>query len=499
MIRLPFPATTFVLLALAFGGMCAHARQGELPYSLAHRAKVGINLPIEYLSAIDAGARRIQADGAAQAGVPRTKRLRVADANAVSITPERNGLWESLADGSRIWRVRISAAGATDLRVRFDRFALPPAATLHVIGADDYYQGPYTANDAPAARFNTPVVPGDMVTIELHIPAATALAAGAIEITRVGVGFRDLFHRAKDASPGPGASGACNVNVVCPLGQPYPDEIRAVGYYEYEADDDRNTYLCSGTLLADVPRDHRNYFLTAAHCAGTPTEAASMVVYWNYQSTQCAVLSAPPGGFFNDDLHGATLRATRTDADFSLVELAQPPEDAWNVYRAGWDATGAQPVATIGIHHPFGDAKKITAGPAPSTTSNCIAGGAPGTHWQAGPYAQGTTEGGSSGSGLFVAANDGLRARLLIGTLTGGDAACSTASPTQPNGDVDCYGKFSAAWNGASAATRLRDWLDPANTGTTSLQGGDPAPPTQVLRHSTRAIPAILLDRGQHR
>jgi hypothetical protein len=69
----------------------------------------------------------------------------------------------------------------------------------------------------------------------------------------------------------------------------------------------------------------------------------------------------------------------------------------------------------------------------------------------------------------------------------------------QPNGDVDCYGKFSVAWNGASAATRLRDWLDPANTGTTSLQGGDPAPPTQVLRHSTRTIPAILLDRGQHR
>ena len=44
-----------------------------------------------------------------------------------------------------------------------------------------------------------------------------------------------------------------------------------------------------------------------------------------------------------------------------------------------------------------------------------------------------------------------------------------------PNAGYDCYGKFSVAWQGASAATRLRDWLDPAATGATTLPGIDPA------------------------
>jgi lysyl endopeptidase len=198
------------------------------------------------------------------------------------------------------------------------------------------------------------------------------------------------------------------------------------------------------------------------------TEANSMVVYWNYQSTVCGALVAPPGGYFNDDQHGASLRATRADADFALVELLQTPNPAWDVYYAGWDASGAMPSGTIGIHHPSGDVKKVTAGPAPGTIDNCIGtgGASANTHWETGPYSQGTTEGGSSGSGLFVKAGNGSgRDRLLIGTLSGGLAACSDSSPTQPNNETDCYGKLASAWNGSSASSRLRDWLDPANTG----------------------------------
>lgn len=481
-------------LAFVLLGFSAQARQGDLPYSLAHRYKVGINVPIEELPAIDVVSRRAQRDERARPGEPHTKRLRIADNNPVSISPEHNGIWETLGDGSHLWRVRVRAPGATDLHLGFVHFAPPDGATLHVIGADDAYQGPYIAADTADDRFNAPAIPGDTATIELHLPTNAVFAPGMLQLSRVGVGFRDLFRREKSGDPGPGAAGACNINVACPLGQPYPNEISAVGYYEYVADDNHNSYLCSGTLLADVPRDHKNYFITAAHCAGTATEAASMVIYWNYQSTQCAALVAPAGGFFGDDLHGATLRATRADVDFSLVELTQAPPAAWSPYYAGWDASGAQPAATIGIHHPSGDVKKITAGPAPSTIASCVRDGPPDTHWMTGPYTQGTTENGSSGSGLFIAAGNDSRARLLIGTLTGGDAACSSTAPDQPNASTDCYGKFAVAWNGVSSASRLRDWLDPASTGTTSLQGGDIST-DPVPAHSTRAIPPILRDR----
>ena len=79
----------------------------------------------------------------AHAGAP-TKRLRTADEIAVDIDTERHGEWSILADGSRLWRVEVRVVGATDLRLAFAHFALPRGATLHVIGADRYYQGPYT-------------------------------------------------------------------------------------------------------------------------------------------------------------------------------------------------------------------------------------------------------------------------------------------------------------------------------------------------------------------
>jgi len=476
------------------------ARQGEPPYSLLHPSKLAVTVPIEEVGAIDAAQRRIDADASTRSLASPTKRLPVADGIRVAISADRNGRWQLLPDGSRLWRVRVRAAGATDLRLGFAQVALPPAATLHMIGAGDYYQGPYTAADAESGSFHSSVVPGDMVTIELHIPAGTTLRPDALELTSVGAGFRDVFGRAKAVTDtGPGTSGACNVNVVCPLGQPYPAEIRAVAYYEFQDDDDAQFYVCSGTLLNDVPQDRKPYLLTAAHCISSAAEASSMVVYWNYQSTQCSVSSPPAGGYFNDDQHGTVLRATRDDADFTLVQLTQAPDASWQVYYAGWDASGTTPAATVGIHHPSGDVKKITAGPRPTTTDNCIGSGGASrnTHWETGPYAQGTTEGGSSGSGLFtVAGNGGGHDQLLIGTLSGGYAACSLGDPGQPNGDTDCYGKFAAGWNGASASSRLRDWLDPANTGAVLQQGRDSQETQPSLRgHSRHRRPAGIPPR----
>jgi len=292
-------------VALAGAGL-ASARQGELPYSLAHPAISAAVVPIEDLAPIDAARRRAETDTRAPSAAAPTKRLATSDVVDVSIDSSRHGIWQLLPDGSRLWRVTVRASGATDLRFGFSRFDLPSDAALYVIGADSYYQGPYTAADARDGRFQSSIVPGDAATIELRIPAGIA-RSNFIEIATVGRGFRDLFKRALDT--GLGTSGPCNVNVVCPLGQPYPDDIRAIGYYEFVDDVEHGTFICTGTLLADVPHDRRNFFLTAAHCISRQTEADSMVVYWNYQSTTCSGLSPPGGGFLNVDQHGATLRA----------------------------------------------------------------------------------------------------------------------------------------------------------------------------------------------
>ncbi|MGA9828501.1 MAG: hypothetical protein WBQ57_09235, partial [Rhodanobacteraceae bacterium] len=472
-----FVARTLLCLAAA-GVVCpsAIARQGMPPYSLAHPARIAASVPTIDVAAIDAATVRTNQDARLNATVgPHEKRLLIAAANPVAITPQRDGLWQSLVDGSLLWRIQVRARGATDLHLGFDRFELPDGATLYAIGADGYYQGPYTSADATAEGFWIPMLPGDSATVELRIPATTTLTPDSVELSDVGAGFRDLFHPGNATLfTGPGTSGACNINVVCPLGQPYGNEIRAVAYYEFQSTDpdtgEPGTYICSGTLVSDVPHDLANYFLTAAHCVSSSSEASSMRVYWNYRSSQCATTV---GYTLADNQSGTRLRASDADVDFSLVELNEDPNPDWHVYYAGWDASNMTPTGTISIHHPNGDVAKITAGPRPTTTPNCVDSGAPNTHWQTGPYTQGTTEGGSSGSGLFVPAATGANARLLIGTLTGGTAMCDSIDPSQPDDGYDCYGKLASGWDGADASSRLRDWLDPADTGTLINAGID--------------------------
>ncbi|MEN0049655.1 MAG: 3-coathanger stack domain-containing protein, partial [Bacteroidota bacterium] len=82
--------------------------------------------------------------------------------------------------------------------------------------------------------------------------------------------------------------------------------------------------------------------------------------------------------------------------------------------------------------------------------------------WRVADWDSGTTEGGSSGSPIF----DNTTKRI-VGMLSGGFAACG-------NNSADWYGKFSFGWNNNGAtnpAFRLRDWLDPNNTGILAIDG----------------------------
>ena len=210
----------------------------------------------------------------------------------------------------------------------------------------------------------------------------------------------------------------------------------------------------------DVPRSFRPFFLTADHCGINADNAASVVTYWNFESPVCGQLS---GGSLDQNQTGAILRSSRSDVDMALIELDAGPEQAFNVYFAGWDASEDVPQGSVGIHHPNGDEKAISFNDDPLTTTNsCIAGGAINTHWRVDNWEDGTTERGSSGSGLW-----NPNTRKLMGFLSGGLASCT-------NINFDCYGKFSVAWDGASATERLRDWLDPNNTGNLKIDGSEP-------------------------
>lgn len=398
------------------------------------------------------------------------KRLRVAINRNVNITPQANGQWETLADGSRLWRIRVIGPNATDLRFGFSRFHLPAVGTLHVIDVTgNTYEGPYTNADTSAdGQLWLPMLAGSEAVIEVHLPADTDTASAELTLSSVGMGYRNVTER-----NGPGlfaitGSGACNIDVVCPLGNSYRNEIRSVARMLFASGG--SSYFCTGSLVMNTARNFKPFFLTADHCISTQPEASSITFVWNYQSPTCGAIAG--GSTSQSQTGGGTLRAHRADVDFSLVEITQTPPLAYNVFYAGWDASASIPTGSIGIHHPSGSVKAITeTNHALTTMNNCIGTGGVATHWRTGqPYSQGTTEGGSSGSAIFspAASSPG---KLIIGTLSGGDAACSG---TVPNSGFDCYGKLSVAWNGASSAVRLKDWLDPAATGATTQTGANP-------------------------
>jgi hypothetical protein len=428
----------------------AWARHGEPPWSQGAGTSMDLQAPVESLPPIDAAALRSE---------PRDPSgpLVFATSAEVFMTPATHGRWIYPPDGGSVWRLRLEAPGATDLNLGFTLFDLPSGATLYVMGEEEeFYQGPYTSEDqAGDGELWTPVVPGSRATVELFVPDGAEFEP-RLALTRVGRGFRDLFQR--ESNGGLRKQGSCNIDVACPQGDPYRDQIRSVAAYSFGG-----TLLCTATLVMNTSRDFTPLMLTAFHCGITPTNASSIVVYWNFESPSCGDLS---GGDLTQNSSGAMLRARHQDDDMALFELDAVPDPSYHVYYAGWDRTGNSPATSFAIHHPRGDEKALSINTDPLTTQDCCIENCNGhnTHWRVGQWEQGTTEPGSSGSALFHG-----NSRRVVGYLTGGAAACDN-----PNG-YDCFGKLSVAWDaGSSSGSRLREWLDPLGTGESVLNGADP-------------------------
>ena len=454
-----FPSTTVriasgcaftLLLFILLSALPLWARVGVAPLSQRRVVQAAVTVQRMVLPPTDALAER-NAD--AQSGV--TIPLRYAVPSPVNLTPATHGTWEQVP-GGRLWRLRINSAGATDLNFGFSNFLLPEGATLHLCAeGEDYFQGPYTARDnKPHGELWTPVVPGESACLEMFVPDG-AKEEPQLVISQVSRGYRDMFHRRKNGFVP--AAEFCNNDVVCPVGSAWSNEIRSVARYSISGE-----FLCSGTLINDAAGDQKNYFLTANHCGISAGNAASVVVYWNYQSPVCGQLG---GGSLAQNQSGVIFRAAKADVDFALVELEDMPESSFNVYYSGWDRTTTVSPGAVGIHHPNGDEKAISFSSATLTTvDSCISMSAFNTHWQV-IWNDGVTEPGSSGSGIWNPVT-----HRVVGILSGGDSFCAT--PAGP----DCYGKFSLAWgSGSTAATRLRDWLDPLNTGVTAVPGMNPS------------------------
>jgi lysyl endopeptidase len=462
------------------------ARSSLAPRSITHSASVRPLAKVTKLSvaapdvaaarredALREQALRAPADPAQQQGRRGVKGIarRFALAQPLAVDVIAAATWDAQPDGSRVGRLRVGAPGALSINLTFDRFELGPGARMWLFSPDgSLVQGPFGAGDArESGQLWSPIVLGSEVVIEILLPAGIE---ARVSLGTVNYGYREF------GEP-PEKQAGCHIDVICPEGNPYRDQIRSVGRFTLGG-----VLLCTGTMVANTFGDFRPYFLTADHCGIDDLNDESMVVYWNYQSPTCGALS---GGRLTDNQAGARLRASWEPSDFTLVELDRVPNGAWDVYYAGWDATGAVPQKVVAIHHPGLDEKALTFDNDPLVTTEF--GNGP-THWQVNRWDLGSTEGGSSGSCIFDQTS-----KRCVGTLTGGFASCSGE-----NGDEDYFGKFSRHWQGGNTdATRLSTWLDPVGrfAGTPALAKLDGKDPDDCIRDDITAC--LLNDRFQVR
>jgi hypothetical protein len=369
----------------------------------------------------------------------------------VRITPATHGTWEAVDQATRVWRLRIGAPGARSLNLGFTRYHMPAGGQLFLYDAElahTIYRFSAADNEEHGELW-TPVVLADDMVIELSLPAK-AISELELELTAINVGYR-FFGELPD-----GKSGACNVDVVCPEGDDWRDDIPAVGVISTGG-----STFCTGFMVNNTAQDGKPFFMTANHCGISLGNAASLVVYWNFESPVCGQHG---GGSLADFQTGSFFRASYSTSDFTLVELDDDPNPDWGVTFAGWDHSSADPTSATAIHHPNTDEKSISFEYDPLTTTSYLGTTVPGngSHLRITDWDVGTTEPGSSGSPLFD------QNHRIVGQLHGGYAACG-------NDLSDWYGRFSVSWDGGGTpATRLSDWLDPIGSGALAVDTFNP-------------------------
>ncbi|MBS1940801.1 MAG: trypsin-like peptidase domain-containing protein [Bacteroidetes bacterium] len=329
---------------------------------------------------------------------------------------DNSGVWSTLADGTRLWRLQLHCPGAYSINFVLDQFILPEGAKLFVHNQAGQWLGAFTRESAPGRTvLGVTQLAGDRVTLSYEEPPGVS-APGHLHISQVTHAYRDVLGIAKGLHD----SGSCNNNTVCPEGDPWQNEVSAVAMITVGG-----SGICTGTLLNNCASDGTPYFLTANHCT-QGENPATWSFRFNWESPTCTPTTNGPT---NQTVSGATLLVNSAGSDVALLQLDDTPPASYAVYYSGWDASGTAPTSQTVIHHPSGDIKKISfdndpAVPGTMSGAQC---------WHILNWDDGTTEPGSSGSGLWN------QDHHLIGQLYGGQASCN-------NNVNDFFGRFDVSF-----------------------------------------------------
>ncbi|MBF5002831.1 trypsin-like peptidase domain-containing protein [Diaphorobacter caeni] len=384
----------------------------------------------------------VKREGVTQIGAPR--------ASAATTHAEQTRAvlqWQTSARGGQIAALSFESSGALGMRLGVLIDKLPGSALLRVYSQnarDDAFEiagqrvlqvlenNRLAGDTSDAARtWWTPGSDADELTLEIELPPGTLTSSVQLSVPSV-LHFFEALSRpvandddhdaaAEQGIAKIGEASFCEQDATC--SSDLVSQRNAVARMVFVESD--GAYACTGTLVNDATSSATPYFLTAHHCIETQTVASTLQTYWFYRSPTCNASTLSPASRILKN--GATLLYSAESPDVTLLRLNDTPP-AGAVF-AGWDAASmSRSAAVIGLHHPRGDLLKLSSGAidgattcTPTGTGNvsCVSSSATsmsGTYYRV-KWSTGTTEGGSSGSGLFFNG-------ALTGILSSGTGSC---------------------------------------------------------------------------
>ena len=345
--------------------------------------------------------------------------------------------WTTVSDGTLVSALSVTSPGARALRIAV--FAtLPTGAELRFFSLTDRTQDfeRLTQHDfAHQTSESTPVwssvLEGQTGGLEIILPSSESLSTFSLYVDQVSHLVSSMVSSVPQFDPqqlsGIGQARChAQIDVQCAN-----VDIQAQSTAKMVFVKSGNSFLCTGTLMNSKDGSFTPYFLTAHHCISTQVVAQSVLTYWDFERASCG---GPAPRSVTELRGGADLLVTRSESDSSLLRLRRSPGTR---SYSGWDAAEVSRTTRVfGVHHPRGDLKKYSTGTGISRPFS-LDGDQDVSEGLIVTWSQGTTEQGSSGSGLFD------QSGRLRGTLSGGRGCSPEAA----------YGSFAGFYSHA------RRWL----------------------------------------